>query len=74
MPGDKLQCGSVKEACLEYAISWADEKASELIANTAECGISYGKLGSSSDKGAFYNELERLGLKARQKLGKNLHN
>ena len=63
MPGVKLQCGSIKEACLEYAISWADANTSELIANTSARGISYRKLGGLTDKGIFYTELERLGLR-----------
>ncbi|MCL2684273.1 MAG: radical SAM protein [Synergistaceae bacterium] len=63
MPGVKLQCGDIKEACLEYAISWAETNASELIANTATSGGSYGKLESLSNKGTFYAEHERLGLR-----------
>jgi len=63
MPGVKLQCGSIRESCLEYAISWAGVRASEQIANTAAGGISYRKLESLSDKGTFYTELERLGLR-----------
>ena len=63
IPGVKLQSGSIREACLEYALSWAETKASELIAGSAGRGVSRGKLEIMPDKVMFYAEMERLGLR-----------
>jgi radical SAM superfamily enzyme YgiQ (UPF0313 family) len=61
VPGVKLQGASIKEACIEHAISWAGTKTSKLLARTTP-SVSYRKLEDLTNKEEVYAEMERLGL------------
>ncbi|MDR1965610.1 MAG: radical SAM protein [Synergistaceae bacterium] len=60
--GVKLQVASIKEACMEYAISWAGAPASDFIAEAALNGNPYRALKGMVDKREVGSEFARLGL------------
>jgi radical SAM superfamily enzyme YgiQ (UPF0313 family) len=64
LSGVKLQTAGIREACIEYAVSWAGASASRLIAEAALSGASYKRLVNMTDRSKTCFEFERLGLNA----------
>jgi radical SAM superfamily enzyme YgiQ (UPF0313 family) len=60
--GVKLQRVSIKEACLEYAVSWAGPESAKFLATEELSGDSYRKLEGLMDRTETVSELRRLGL------------
>jgi radical SAM superfamily enzyme YgiQ (UPF0313 family) len=60
--GVKLQRVSIKEACLEYALSWAGPELARFLASERISGDSYRKLERLMDRTDTVSELRRLGL------------
>jgi radical SAM superfamily enzyme YgiQ (UPF0313 family) len=60
--GVKLQGASIKEACLEYAVSWAGPELARLLASEALSGASSRKLERLTDRTRTISEMQRLGL------------
>jgi radical SAM superfamily enzyme YgiQ (UPF0313 family) len=60
--GVKLQRVSIKEACLEYAVSWAGPELARFLASGEMYGDSYRKLEHLTDRTGAVSELRRLGL------------
>jgi hypothetical protein len=53
---------SIKEACLEYALSWATPEVSGLLAEGASSGVSYRRLLRGVNREETAEEFKRLGL------------
>jgi radical SAM superfamily enzyme YgiQ (UPF0313 family) len=66
IPGVKLQEASIKEACGEYAVSWATPVTSKIMAEAPLSWASYRKLEGMVNKREVYSEFERLGFWHRQ--------
>jgi radical SAM superfamily enzyme YgiQ (UPF0313 family) len=62
IPGVKLQEASIKEACGEYAVSWATSVTSKVMAEAPLSGASYRKLEGMVNKKEVYAEFDRLGF------------
>jgi radical SAM superfamily enzyme YgiQ (UPF0313 family) len=60
--GVKLQMASIKEACLEYAVSWAGPELADFLASKELSGDSYRQLERLTDRTSAVSELRRLGL------------
>jgi radical SAM superfamily enzyme YgiQ (UPF0313 family) len=65
--GIKLQRVSIKEACLEYAVSWAGPELARFLASEELSGDSYRKLECLTDRTGAVSELRRLGLEVGHK-------
>jgi radical SAM superfamily enzyme YgiQ (UPF0313 family) len=63
LSGVRLQAASIKDACIEYALSWAGTSVSKLAAESALSGTSYKKLLGTANRRDVFRELERLGLR-----------
>jgi radical SAM superfamily enzyme YgiQ (UPF0313 family) len=68
--GVRLQPASIKEACIEYAVSWAGAHVSEFIAEETLTGASYKKLVCMTDRSSTGHELDMLGLRQAGTAGK----
>jgi len=62
IPGVELQCASIREASLEYAISWASSETSVKIVEAVKDAASMRKIAAIVDRDGTIAELERLGL------------
>ncbi|MDR1580331.1 MAG: radical SAM protein [Synergistaceae bacterium] len=60
--GVKLRTAGIREACVEYVLSWAGTEASRFIARNVLSGISHKKLLQLSDRKETEAELRRIGL------------
>jgi radical SAM superfamily enzyme YgiQ (UPF0313 family) len=62
IPGTALQSASVREASLEYAISWASSETSVKIVEAVKSAASMRKIAAAVDRDGAIEELDRLGL------------
>jgi radical SAM superfamily enzyme YgiQ (UPF0313 family) len=60
--GVKLRTPGIRDACVEYAVTWAGPEVSRRIAENAHLGVSHKKLGKLAVREDTMAELSRLGL------------